>query len=69
MLPRDVAHYEPHLALFAGADGLDAYRALAPALADHIAPEGVAVIEIDAYYVDVAVRRYCEATKKPAAGC
>ncbi len=46
MLPRDVAHYEPHLALFAGADGLDAYRALAPALADHLAPEGVAVIEI-----------------------
>lgn len=45
-LPRDVAEYEPHLALFAGADGLDAYRILAPALGQHLAPGGVAAIEI-----------------------
>jgi release factor glutamine methyltransferase len=32
-LPRDVADYEPALALFGGPDGLDAYRALVPAAA------------------------------------
>lgn len=46
ILPRDVAEYEPHLALFAGADGLDAYRILAPQLGARFAPGGVAVIEI-----------------------
>lgn len=45
-LSRDVAEYEPHLALFAGADGLDAYRIIAQDLAERIASEGVAVIEI-----------------------
>lgn len=46
ILPRDVAEHEPHLALFAGPDGLDAYRILAPALSRHLAPGGVAAIEI-----------------------
>lgn len=46
ILPRDVAEYEPHLALFAGADGLDVYRILAPQLGARLAPGGVAVIEI-----------------------
>lgn len=45
-LPRDVADYEPHLALFAGEDGLDAYRAIAPSMAGHLVPGGVAAIEI-----------------------
>lgn len=45
-LPREVAAYEPAGALFAGADGLDDYRALAPLLARQIAPGGVACIEI-----------------------
>ncbi|MCH4152155.1 MAG: peptide chain release factor N(5)-glutamine methyltransferase [Sphingobium sp.] len=45
-LPRDVADYEPHLALFAGVDGLDAYRLLAPALGARLAPHGMAAIEI-----------------------
>jgi release factor glutamine methyltransferase len=47
-LPRDVIEHEPHGALFAGADGLDDYRALAPVLPGQIAPGGVACIEIGA---------------------
>ncbi|MCB2015509.1 MAG: peptide chain release factor N(5)-glutamine methyltransferase [Sphingobium sp.] len=45
-LPRDVAEYEPHLALFAGEDGLDAYRLIALSLAQYLAPGGMAAIEI-----------------------
>lgn len=45
-LPAEVAGYEPAAALFAGADGLDDYRALAPQLARLMAPGGCAVIEI-----------------------
>ena len=44
VLPRDVADYEPASALFAGADGLDDYRRIAPAL--RLPPGGVACIEI-----------------------
>ncbi|MCW6534964.1 peptide chain release factor N(5)-glutamine methyltransferase [Sphingomonas sp. MMSM24] len=47
-LPREVTDYEPASALFAGADGLDDYRALAPLLGRQIAPGGVACIEIGA---------------------
>ncbi|WP_419816543.1 peptide chain release factor N(5)-glutamine methyltransferase [Glacieibacterium sp.] len=45
-LPRDVVDWEPAGALFAGADGLDDYRAIAPALAAQLAPGGIACIEI-----------------------
>ena len=45
-LPRDVSDYEPASALFAGADGLDDYRQIAPAL--RLPPDGVACIEIGA---------------------
>jgi release factor glutamine methyltransferase len=47
-LPRDVIAHEPHGALFAGPDGLDDCRALAPLLVGQIAPGGVACIEIGA---------------------
>jgi len=43
-LPRDVADYEPASALYAGPDGLDEYRRIAPAL--RLPPGGVACIEI-----------------------
>ncbi len=46
MLPRDVLHHEPHQALFAGADGLDDYRRIAPQLPGLLAPHGFAAIEI-----------------------
>lgn len=45
-LPPDVAAHEPHEALFAGPDGLDDYRILAPQIATLIAPGGCAAIEI-----------------------
>lgn len=42
----DVVDFEPHSALFAGDDGLDDYRMIAPALAPQLAPGGIACIEI-----------------------
>lgn len=47
-LERDVRDHDPHLALDGGADGLDAYRALAAALPAVLAPSGHAVIELGA---------------------
>ena len=47
-LPPDVADHEPAAALFAGADGLDDYRRLAPQLPRLIAPGGIACVEIGA---------------------
>jgi release factor glutamine methyltransferase len=45
-LMRDVAEWEPTGALYAGADGLDAYRRLAPAFAPRLAPGGIACLEV-----------------------
>jgi release factor glutamine methyltransferase len=47
-LPRDVADWEPAEALFAGPDGLDAYRRLAPRLRPLLASGGLACLEIGA---------------------
>jgi release factor glutamine methyltransferase len=47
-LPPDVARWEPAAALFAGPDGLDAYRVLAPRLARLLAPRGAVCVEIGA---------------------
>lgn len=47
-LPPEVSRYEPSSALYAGADGLDDYRHLAPLLRAQIAPGGAACIEIGA---------------------
>ena len=45
-LAPEVAASDPHDALFAGAEGLDDYRILVPALNDLLAPGGWAVFEI-----------------------
>lgn len=47
-LPRDVVEFEPHGALFAGGDGLDAYRALAPQLGRLLTAGGIICLEIGA---------------------
>lgn len=49
--PSVLAH-EPAGALFAGAEGLDAYRVLVPQLPALLAPGGVAVVEIGASQAD-----------------
>ena len=47
-LSPEVARHDPPAALFAGPDGLDAYRAILPDLARLLAPEGRALFEIGA---------------------
>jgi release factor glutamine methyltransferase len=54
MLPRDVAEWEPAEALFAGADGLDDYRRLAPQVQGLLAPEGLGCVEIGADQAEAA---------------
>jgi|JI10StandDraft_1071094.scaffolds.fasta_scaffold19631_2 release factor glutamine methyltransferase len=51
-LARDVRDHEPASALFAGEDGLDAYRVLVPTLPALIADGGVALLEIGATQAD-----------------
>ncbi|MEJ2458993.1 MAG: peptide chain release factor N(5)-glutamine methyltransferase, partial [Novosphingobium sp.] len=41
-----VRDHEPHGALFAGPEGLDAYRILIPQLPALLAPDGLALVEI-----------------------
>ena len=45
-LPDEVRAYEPAAALFAGPDGLDDYRVIAPQLPALLAPGGAAILEI-----------------------
>ena len=47
-LPRDVAEWEPHEALFAAADGLSEYRRVAPEIPRLLAPGGLACLELGA---------------------
>ncbi len=48
LLPPEVSAYEPAGALYAGADGLDAYRVLVPQFPRLLAPGGAAAVEIGA---------------------
>lgn len=52
-LPDEVRAHEPADALFAGEDGLDAYRAIVPALPRLLVPGGAAVLEIGFRQADV----------------
>ncbi len=46
VLLQDVVNFEPHQALFAGADGLNDYKIIIPALADILTPTGIVLLEI-----------------------
>lgn len=48
MLAREVSDWEPHLALFAGEDGLDVYRRLIPQAEYSLRPGGLLAMEIGA---------------------
>lgn len=54
-LMTEVARFEPRVALDGGDDGLDAFRALAPALAGLLRPAGFACIEVGAGQADAVV--------------
>lgn len=51
-LAPSVSAHEPAGALFAGPEGLDAYRALVPQLPGLLTPDGVALVEIGASQAD-----------------
>ena len=51
-LEATVALHEPHSALFAGADGMDDYNILIPAVPDLLAASGIAVFEIGSSQTD-----------------
>ena len=46
LIQREVREWEPHTALFAGADGLDFYRRLLPDAPRYLKPGGFVVLEI-----------------------
>ena len=56
VLDRQVRDHEPAGALFAGADGLDAYRVLIPQLEALLTPGGRAIVEIGATQGDAVTR-------------
>lgn len=60
-LPPDVADWEPHSALFAGPDGLAAYRAIAPRLPSLVAPDGIACLELGAGQADAVAALFADA--------
>jgi release factor glutamine methyltransferase len=55
-LPPEVREHDPVLALDGGADGLDAYRAILPAIPALLSPAGLAVLEIGAGQAEAVTR-------------
>ncbi|URW75106.1 peptide chain release factor N(5)-glutamine methyltransferase [Sphingomonas donggukensis] len=61
VLPREVVEWEPASALFAGADGLDDYRAIAGVLRAQLALGGVACVEVGSTQADVVGALFADA--------
>lgn len=64
-----VAEYEPAEALFAGSDGLDEYRRLAPQIGGLLAPGGMAAIEIGFDQADSASALFKAEGLHPVVAC
>jgi len=47
-ISKEVLNYDPDLALFAGRDGLEAYKRIIPYLINFLKPQGIVVLEIGA---------------------
>lgn len=52
---RTQAPFEPELALFSGADGMDSYRKIFPRLEGHLSPSGEAYFELEATRADAVL--------------
>lgn len=53
-LPHEAAEFEPLLALDGGSDGLDPLAEHAPAMVRHLAPGGIALVELAPHQVEAA---------------
>jgi len=60
-LEKNVKDYEPHLALYAGPEGLDLYRRIVEKVREFLKPDGVLLLEIG-YRQGPAVRELLEQT-------
>ncbi|MBK8271184.1 MAG: peptide chain release factor N(5)-glutamine methyltransferase [Planctomycetes bacterium] len=67
-LPRNVRDFEPHAALFAGADGLSIYRRLAGSVATRMKPGGTLLLEIGRGQGDAVVEMFVEKAGLTLAG-
>lgn len=66
VLPADVQDHEPASALFAGADGLDDFRRIIPALPALLAPGGLIAVEIGATQADAVSALFRAAGLQPS---
>jgi release factor glutamine methyltransferase len=61
-LPQNVGRYEPSQALFAGDDGLDAYRRLSPDVPRCLRPGGTLLLEVGFNQADAVQTLFAEAS-------
>lgn len=56
----DVAHYDPSVSLFAGKDGLDAFRQIIPWSRDHLAFDGFCMMEHGSTQSEAVIEIACD---------
>lgn len=65
LLSRDITEYEPDSALFAGSDGMDAYRVVFPTLSALLAPRGAVFMECGDDQTDALTQASAAAGLRP----